>query len=264
MPSQPFLPVLPFLWPRSRTQFLCNHCGSVHPKWMGKCPDCGTWDSLEEYKAPDRRRARRRADAAPAAGRRRPDRRPRPRRRGPDPGRDRRGRHPAPPLRHRRVRPRPRRRRRPRQRRPGRRRAGHREIHPAAAGGARAGEGQDARAAGDKATGEARRADSTPPARPCPGPPPCKVLYVTSEESARQTKLRAARLGVEAPDLLVLAETNVERIINQIHKQQPDVVVIDSIQMIYKPDLPAAPGRSRSCATAAWTWSTWPRPAASR
>src|SRR5690348_5121200 len=35
-----------------RTQFLCNQCGSVHPKWMGKCPDCGTWDSLEEYKAP--------------------------------------------------------------------------------------------------------------------------------------------------------------------------------------------------------------------
>src|SRR5437763_12298040 len=37
---------------KHRSQFLCNSCGSVHPKWMGKCPDCGTWDSLEEYKAP--------------------------------------------------------------------------------------------------------------------------------------------------------------------------------------------------------------------
>src|SRR5437660_7499337 len=37
---------------KSKTQFLCNSCGSVHPKWMGKCPDCGTWDSLEEYKTP--------------------------------------------------------------------------------------------------------------------------------------------------------------------------------------------------------------------
>src|SRR5437588_10139487 len=37
---------------KNKIQFLCNHCGSVHPKWMGKCPDCGTWDSLEEYKAP--------------------------------------------------------------------------------------------------------------------------------------------------------------------------------------------------------------------
>src|ERR1700750_2556016 len=37
---------------KTRTQFLCNSCGSVHPKWMGKCPDCGTWDSLQEYKTP--------------------------------------------------------------------------------------------------------------------------------------------------------------------------------------------------------------------
>src|SRR5450432_3297773 len=37
---------------KPRTQFLCNSCGSVHPKWMGKCPDCGTWDALEEYKSP--------------------------------------------------------------------------------------------------------------------------------------------------------------------------------------------------------------------
>src|SRR5580658_1094922 len=35
-----------------RAQFLCNSCGSVHVKWMGKCPDCGTWDGLQEYKVP--------------------------------------------------------------------------------------------------------------------------------------------------------------------------------------------------------------------
>jgi DNA repair protein RadA/Sms len=69
-----------------------------------------------------------------------------------------------------------------------------------------------------------------------------KVLYVTSEESARQTRMRAARLGVESANLLVLAETNIERIINQIHKVAPAVVIVDSIQMIYKPTLPAAPG----------------------
>src|SRR5688572_30104920 len=69
-----------------------------------------------------------------------------------------------------------------------------------------------------------------------------KVLYVTSEESARQTKLRASRLGLSSPNLYVLAETNVERIINQIHKANPSVVIVDSIQMIYKPDVPAAPG----------------------
>lgn len=69
-----------------------------------------------------------------------------------------------------------------------------------------------------------------------------KVLYVTSEESARQTALRAGRLGVKSGQLLVLAETNVQRILHQIGRHQPAVAVVDSIQMIYKPRLPAAPG----------------------
>ena len=69
-----------------------------------------------------------------------------------------------------------------------------------------------------------------------------KVLYVTSEESARQTALRAGQLGVKSDQLLVLAETNVERILHQIGKHQPAVAMVDSIQMVYKPQLPAAPG----------------------
>src|SRR5580704_5791988 len=49
-----------------KAQFLCNKCGSVHPKWLGKCPDCGTWDALEEYKAPAA--DARRPDIDPATG----------------------------------------------------------------------------------------------------------------------------------------------------------------------------------------------------
>ena len=37
---------------KARVHFLCNNCGAVQAKWMGKCPDCGTWDALEEYKEP--------------------------------------------------------------------------------------------------------------------------------------------------------------------------------------------------------------------
>ena len=33
---------------KARRVYLCRSCGSVHPRWMGKCPDCGTWDALEE------------------------------------------------------------------------------------------------------------------------------------------------------------------------------------------------------------------------
>ena len=54
--------------------------------------------------------------------------------------------------------------------------------------------------------------------------------------------MRASRLGIASANLLVLAEVNVERIIGQINKHNPAVVVIDSIQMIYKPNIPAAPG----------------------
>jgi DNA repair protein RadA/Sms len=68
------------------------------------------------------------------------------------------------------------------------------------------------------------------------------VLYVSGEESVRQTKMRAARLGVAAARLLVLAETDLEAITAQIAEIHPDLVVVDSIQTVYRPDLPSAPG----------------------
>jgi DNA repair protein RadA/Sms len=68
------------------------------------------------------------------------------------------------------------------------------------------------------------------------------VLYVSGEESVRQTKMRAARLGVESPRLLVLAETDLTQIIAQIAEARPGLVVVDSIQTVYRPDLPGAPG----------------------
>lgn len=72
-----------------------------------------------------------------------------------------------------------------------------------------------------------------------------RVLYVTSEESAQQLRLRAQRLVGDQgklDDLYVLADTNLARITEQARRVQPAVIVIDSIQMIYKGDLPAAPG----------------------
>jgi DNA repair protein RadA/Sms len=68
------------------------------------------------------------------------------------------------------------------------------------------------------------------------------VLYVTGEESARQVKLRAQRLGVDASDFYLLAETNVEEIVAVAQEIGPDVMIVDSIQTIYRPDLSSAPG----------------------
>lgn len=68
------------------------------------------------------------------------------------------------------------------------------------------------------------------------------VLYVSGEESVRQTKMRASRLGVDAPNLLVLAETDLDQIIGHAGRMRPALVVVDSIQTVYRADITAAPG----------------------
>lgn len=69
------------------------------------------------------------------------------------------------------------------------------------------------------------------------------VLYVSSEESAEQVRLRGDRLGVaRAPGLFVLSDTNLARIVEQTRRVLPRVLVIDSVQMVYKADLDASPG----------------------
>lgn len=68
------------------------------------------------------------------------------------------------------------------------------------------------------------------------------VLYISGEESTRQTKLRADRLGIASDKLLVMAETNLLDIGNQIEAVQPSFVVIDSIQTIYRDEVTSAPG----------------------
>jgi DNA repair protein RadA/Sms len=69
-----------------------------------------------------------------------------------------------------------------------------------------------------------------------------KVLYVSGEESAHQIKLRSNRIGATTKDLLVLVEVSLERILEQIKKVEPAIVVIDSIQTVYSGDLMSAPG----------------------
>ena len=69
-----------------------------------------------------------------------------------------------------------------------------------------------------------------------------KVLYVSGEESLRQIKMRADRLGSDYKDMLLLCETNLDDIETSILDIKPDVVVIDSIQTMYREDVSAAPG----------------------
>jgi DNA repair protein RadA/Sms len=69
-----------------------------------------------------------------------------------------------------------------------------------------------------------------------------EVLYVSGEESLQQIAERAHRLGLPADKILMLAETSVQRICDVLDEIQPKVVVIDSIQVVYNPDVESAPG----------------------
>ncbi len=222
---------------KSRQQFLCGQCGSVHSKWLGKCPDCGAWDSLEAYAAPveDSRADLIAAplDVANATG---------------DITQG------ATPLNFAEI----------ELAREPRYPTGIGELDRVLGGGivpgaavlvgGEPGIGKSTlllQMAGILA-GAAPIDDSLVKSKPAPPRPELTVLYVTSEESAKQTKMRAQRLGIDRGNLLVLAETNLDRIVNQIHRTKAKVVVIDSVQMIYRPDSPAAPGsvtQLRDCCT---------------
>lgn len=69
-----------------------------------------------------------------------------------------------------------------------------------------------------------------------------KILYISGEESKRQIKLRATRLGVNCDSIYIMTETDVEVIVNQIQDEKPDLVMIDSIQTMNFKELKSTPG----------------------
>ncbi|MCH9614840.1 MAG: DNA repair protein RadA [Chlamydiia bacterium] len=68
------------------------------------------------------------------------------------------------------------------------------------------------------------------------------VLYVCGEESAEQTSLRARRLNIQAKNLYLLSETDLNHIKSQIATLKPDILIVDSVQIVYKKELSSAPG----------------------
>ncbi len=85
-----------------------------------------------------------------------------------------------------------------------------------------------------------------------------KVVYISGEETLHQIKLRSERLGVKGEGLYLLAETDLEVILNQIEQLSPSLVVIDSIQTVYTPELGATPGsitQVRECTLKLMRWA---------
>jgi len=80
-----------------------------------------------------------------------------------------------------------------------------------------------------------------------------KVLYISGEESLKQTKLRAERVATGSSNLYIVNETNIELIIEHIKKLSPQIIIVDSIQVLFKPDVTSAPGsvtQVRECGAA--------------
>lgn len=69
-----------------------------------------------------------------------------------------------------------------------------------------------------------------------------KVLYISGEESERQIKLRGERLGLNPDSLFLLAETNLEKIFDEINRLEPRAIIVDSVQTVYSEKIESAPG----------------------
>ena len=183
---------------KPKSVFVCQGCGSRQQKWVGKCPDCGDWNSLAEetVKVETARNSRMvnqdtvrpvpmagiRADA----GKRIP--------------------------------------------------SGMEEMDRVLGGGVVP--GGLVLIGGDPGIGKSTLLLQLCGSIAATGP----VLYVTGEESAGQIKMRADRMGVKAPSLLVYAETSVEAIAAEIMELRPMLVIIDSIQTVYTELISSAPG----------------------
>lgn len=206
---------------KARRVFVCRQCGAAQTKWAGRCGECGTWDSLDAQDLGTDRHDTRAAMAeqfarAPTSG-------------GP-----------------------------PREALPiaqidetgdGTRRldTGIGELDRVLGGGLVP--GSAVLLGGDPGIGKSTIMLQAAGALASRGG---RVLYVSSEESAAQVRLRAARLGLaDATGLFVLSDTNLSRIVEQAGRVLADaasaggrsgVLVIDSVQMVYQPEMDALPG----------------------
>jgi DNA repair protein RadA/Sms len=190
---------------RPATIFSCSACGAQSPKWHGRCPGCGEWNALVEERAP-----------APGAG-----------------GGRARGGGPAPggapgrpvPLREVRV-----------ERTP-RLRTGIGELDRVLGGGLVP--GSLVLLGGSPGIGKSTLTNMALGHLAGAGR---RTLYVSGEESAAQIRLRAERLGANALDVPVLAETDLDAVLATLRAERPDACVIDSVQTLHSAALDSAPG----------------------
>jgi DNA repair protein RadA/Sms len=194
--------------PKLDVKFVCQTCGYESPKWVGKCPECGAWNSLveESTQVPTASSKQIRQIITSTE---------------PQPITDVEFKDEE------------------------RRSTGIDELDRVLGGGVV--HGSVVLVSGDPGIGKSTLMLQAASSLAKAG----TLLYVSGEESVKQLSLRADRLGAKNKDLQVVSETNLFAIESHITNIQPSYVVIDSIQTIYREDLPSAPGsvsQVRECA----------------
>ena len=171
---------------KTKTVFFCTNCGNETPKWMGRCPSCGAFNTMEEHI--EKPTAPGKLKSAPVGMSRRPQRI----REVNSDGEIRFS-------------------------------TGMGELDRVLGGGAVA--GSLVLVGGAPGIGKStlllQICNSL-----CSGR---RVLYVSGEESERQLKLRAERLGVSPEDLYILSETRLSDIVETVDEMKPDILIVDSI-----------------------------------
>ncbi|RFU70270.1 DNA repair protein RadA [Bacillus sp. V59.32b] len=190
---------------KKKTKFICQSCGYESAKWMGKCPGCGDWNKMvEEVEIVKPARKGAFAHSEITAGKERPK---------------------ATPITAIETSQEP------------RISTDLAELNRALGGGVV--QGSLVLIGGDPGIGKSTLLlqVSSQLARKQK-----KVLYISGEESVKQTKLRADRLGAASDNLYVYSETDMEYINQAIQDVNPDLVIIDSIQTVYHAEVTSAPG----------------------
>ncbi len=205
---------------KTKTEWVCNNCGERFVKYLGRCTSCQSWGSLTEVvKAPDPKSPRSQLSANSRSTSVKPAGIPHASVALPD----------VPPDEHPRI------------------PSGFGEFDRVLGGGLVP--GSLVLIGGDPGIGKSTLLLQTAQNLAQAGP----ILYVSGEESAQQIKLRAERLSVDAHQLYLLSETDLEAILLEIQTLGPRIAVIDSIQAIFWSQLTSAPGsvsQVRECTSA--------------
>lgn len=197
---------------KSKTFYVCTQCGYETPRWLGKCPDCGNWNTLEEQQSvPEVKLAEKKLKRAP----------------GNDADALRVDQIPDEAM--------------------ARRSCGIGELDRVLGGGVV--DGSLVLVGGDPGIGKSTLLTQVCANMARDG---ASVLYVSGEESARQIKMRANRLGANGSGFYVLSENDMNTVEKRMEQLSPSVMIVDSIQTMYRPEIASAPGsvsQVRECAS---------------